>query len=99
MAYEAEVAREAVGLLLKLGAYGLDRSKQDDLWQQALQLKARLEPGGEAASFLARWGTLQAYRAANPLPHWMARPGDEDDGLQSGYGPDENNGEPDTTTR
>ena len=69
MAYEAEVAREAVALLLKIGAYGLDRSKQDDLWQEALQLKAKLEPESDAAAFLARYGTLEAFKARTAGHH------------------------------
>jgi hypothetical protein len=39
------IATQAVSLLLTIGCYGLDRSKQRELWQRALDLDRHLHPG------------------------------------------------------
>jgi hypothetical protein len=38
------IAEQAVSLLLSIGCYGLDRSKQRQLWQEALDLDRELHP-------------------------------------------------------
>jgi hypothetical protein len=38
------IATEAVGLLCRIGYLGLDRSRQRELWQMALDLDRKLHP-------------------------------------------------------
>jgi hypothetical protein len=40
----ATIAAEAIALLLSVGCYGLDASKQRELWQRGLDLSHRMHP-------------------------------------------------------
>ena len=39
------IATQAVSILLSIGCYGLDPSRQREVWQRALDLDRQLHPG------------------------------------------------------
>jgi hypothetical protein len=57
------IADEATDLLCTVGAWGLRSSKEDEFWDRALKLKARLEPDGDAARFIAEHGSVVEMKA------------------------------------
>lgn len=62
-----DIAEDAVNTLCIVGAWGLDRTKQDALWDEALHLRAELdealgiEPSGSAA-FLAKHESVEKWK-------------------------------------
>lgn len=63
------IAQKAVDLLLSLGCYGLDRSKQLELWQEALDLDRLLHPEKPAVTVWAPGGERFARGGIVPPEH------------------------------
>ena len=66
-----KIAYQAVDLLCTVGAFGLDRSKQRELWQKALDLDRQLHPHRERTIvWTAEEGDINPPRREDgrPLP-------------------------------
>ena len=58
-----DIAERAVELLLSVGCYGLDRSKERELWQRGLDLQHELNP---ASPRQVVWTTEAAGEGEHP---------------------------------